>query len=29
MKYLVSWTLPQNTYSAAVARFLATGGTPP
>lgn len=29
MKYIVSWTLPQGTYSAAVARFLETGGAPP
>jgi len=25
MKYIVSWTLPPDTYSAAVARFLETG----
>ena len=29
MKYIVSWTLPQGTYSAAVARFLETGGALP
>ncbi len=29
MKYIVSWALPQGTYSAAVARFLETGGAPP
>ena len=29
MKYIVSWTLPQGTYSAATARFLETGGAPP
>ena len=29
MKYIVSWSLPQATYSAAVARFLETGGSPP
>jgi hypothetical protein len=29
MKYIVSWTLPQGTFSAAVARFLETGGAPP
>ncbi len=29
MKYIVSWTLPQGTYSAAAARFLETGGAPP
>lgn len=29
MKYIVSWTLPQGTYNAAVARFLETGGAPP
>jgi hypothetical protein len=29
MKYIVSWTLPQGTFNAAVARFLETGGTPP
>jgi Protein of unknown function (DUF3303) len=29
MKFLVSWTLPPNTYRAAVARFLKAGGLPP
>jgi hypothetical protein len=29
MKYIISWTLPQATYAAAVARFLETGGAPP
>lgn len=29
MKYILSWTLPPDTYSAAVARFLETGGAPP
>ena len=29
MKYIVSWTLPQGTFNAAVARFLETGGAPP
>ena len=29
MKYIVSWTLPPGTYSAAVARFLETGGAVP
>ena len=29
MKYIVSWTLPQASYSAATARFLETGGAPP
>jgi hypothetical protein len=29
MKYIVSWTLPQSTYHAAVARFLEAGGLPP
>jgi hypothetical protein len=29
MKYIVSWALPQATFSAAVARFLETGGAPP
>jgi Protein of unknown function (DUF3303) len=29
MKYIVSWTLPQGTFNAAVARFLETGGEPP
>jgi len=28
MKYIVSWTLPPDTYSAAVARFLETGAAP-
>ena len=29
MKYIVSWSVPQGTFSAAVARFLETGGAPP
>jgi hypothetical protein len=29
MKFLVSWSLPQATFRAAVARFLQGGGTPP
>ena len=29
MKYIVSWTIPQGTFQAAVARFLKTGGMPP
>ena len=29
MKYILSWTLPQSTYSGAVKRFLETGGAPP
>ena len=29
MKYITSWTLPQGTFNAAVARFLETGGAPP
>jgi hypothetical protein len=29
MKYIVSWTLPQGTFNAAIARFLETGGAPP
>jgi hypothetical protein len=29
MKYLVSWSLPQATYSEALARFLETGAAPP
>ncbi len=29
MKYIVSWTLPQATNRAAIARFLETGGAPP
>jgi Protein of unknown function (DUF3303) len=29
MKYIVSWTLPQGTYNAAVKRFLETGAPPP
>ena len=29
MKYISSWTVPQNTFNAAVARFLQTGGAPP
>jgi len=29
MKFIVSWTLPQATFPAAVKRFLETGGAPP
>ena len=29
MKYITSWTLPQGTYNAAIARFLEAGGLPP
>jgi hypothetical protein len=29
MKFLVSWSLAQGTYRAAVARFLQNGGLPP
>jgi hypothetical protein len=29
MKYIISWTVPQATFNAAVARFLETGGAPP
>lgn len=29
MRYIVSWTLPQGTFNAAVTRFLETGGAPP
>jgi len=29
MKYIVSWTLPQGTFNAAVSRFLQSGGAPP
>jgi hypothetical protein len=29
MKYIASWSLPQGTYSSAVARFLETGGATP
>ena len=29
MKYISSWTVPQSTFNAAVARFLETGGAPP
>ena len=29
MKYIVSWTLPQVTFRAAVGRFLEAGGMPP
>ena len=29
MKYISSWTVPQGSYNAAVARFLETGGAPP
>jgi hypothetical protein len=29
MKFLVSWSLPQATYRAALTRFLQSGGLPP
>jgi len=29
LKYISSWTVPQSTFNAAVARFLETGGAPP
>lgn len=29
IKFVVSWSLPQSTYRAAVARFLSAGGMPP
>lgn len=29
MKYLVQWSLPQETYRQSVQRFLKTGGMPP
>src|SRR5258706_13133814 len=29
MKFMVSWSVPQGTFNAAVARFLETGGAPP
>jgi hypothetical protein len=29
MKFLVTWSLPQGTYRAAVANFLKAGGMPP
>ena len=29
MKFMVSWSLPQGTYRAAMARFLKAGGMPP
>ena len=29
MKYISSWTVPQGSFNAAVARFLETGGAPP
>jgi len=29
MKFISSWTVPQSSFSAAVARFLETGGAPP
>ena len=29
MKFMVTWTVPQGTFNAAVARFLETGGAPP
>jgi hypothetical protein len=29
MKFVVSWSIPQVTYRAAVARFLQSGGAPP
>jgi hypothetical protein len=29
MKFISTWTVPQATFNAAVARFLETGGAPP
>ncbi|MDN3919290.1 DUF3303 domain-containing protein [Roseateles violae] len=29
MKYLISWTIPQDTFTASASRFLETGGAPP
>ena len=29
MKYITSWSVPQGSFQAAVARFLETGGAPP
>ncbi len=29
MKFISSWSVPQGTFNAAVARFLETGGAPP
>jgi len=29
MKFIVTWSVPQGTFNAAVARFLETGGAPP
>ena len=29
MKFIVTWTVPQGTFNAAVTRFLETGGVPP
>jgi len=29
VKYITSWSLPQGTYNAAIARFLDAGGLPP
>ena len=29
MKYIISWSVPQSSFNAAVARFLETGGAPP
>jgi hypothetical protein len=29
MKFISTWTIPQGTFNAAVARFLETGGPPP
>jgi Protein of unknown function (DUF3303) len=29
MKYIVNWSLPQETFGATVAQFLETGGAPP
>jgi Protein of unknown function (DUF3303) len=29
MKFISTWTVPQGTFNAAVARFLETGGAPP
>ena len=29
MKFISTWTVPQGTFNAALARFLETGGAPP
>ncbi|WP_461626514.1 DUF3303 family protein [Bradyrhizobium sp. 25ACV] len=29
MKFITTWSVPQGTFNAAVARFLETGGAPP